>query len=106
MTDETKRIFSSPWVVKHYVHARWEVDFEVSTTDGMLVAVSPTEKQANRLARLPELYDALVHAVRMLKDECSANISHDCEKDGCPYAIVPCPIMEWRELLKKVRDGE
>jgi hypothetical protein len=101
MTEETKKLFCAPWTFKYQVHEGWGTGFELCATDGMGVAVSPTEEHANRLARLPELYDALMHFV--VNDCPHAFISND-ECRLCPDK--KCKTREIIELLQKVRDGK
>ena len=116
MTDETKQLFDAPWTIKYQVHEGWGTGFEIGATNGMGVAVSPTEENANRLARLPELYDALAEATRDYCSDCvereirHKNIPSDYDVviSGCPSCKDgdKCPPLPWLELLRKVRDGE
>lgn len=113
MTDETKKMFDAPWTVKHHVHACWEVDFEISTVDRMRVAVSPTEEHANRISRLPELYDALAEVMYEGCGNCcrahdpSLDPTFDCFVDeGCPFNQRDCFFGQHWAILRKVRDGE
>ena len=103
MTDETKRIFDAPWTVtreeirkdtKRYAVVKNNLGYE-------LVAIDIDKKDAHRLARLPELYDALMHFV--VNDCPHAFISND-ECRLCPDK--KCKTREAVELLRKVRAGE
>lgn len=110
----TEKLFDAPWTVKHHVHACWEVDFEISTVDRMRVAVSPTEETANRLARLPELYDALEQAANEFCEGClvkhgyldEEHSYYDLISNGCVLNAKGCKAFPWLKLLQKVRDGE
>ena len=46
-----------PWHAKRYVGASWEEYYEVSTSDGLRIAISPTEADARLIAAAPEMYD-------------------------------------------------
>lgn len=106
MKEKTKEIFAAPWMVKYQVHECWGTDFEIGTTDGMRVAISPTEEHANRILHLPELYDALVDAALGRCWACSG-IGSDILESGCPKKNdTTCYVAKWLELLRKVRDGE
>lgn len=121
MTDETKRIFDAPWKVD-------KVDFKsdifgvgstilriFDKTEELITTHIPDEKTANRLARLPELYDALVKAVyEHCYNSCLVFIYAYAEsvleinmiENGCPRKNDGCEYCKVWELLKKVRDGE
>lgn len=98
MTNKTKNLFDAPWKVD-------KVDFKsdifgvgstilriFDKTEELITAHIPDEKTAHRLARLPELYDALVWACK-----------HIQEWDACYQLCEECPI---EIVLKKVRDGK
>lgn len=102
MTDETKQLFDAPWI-----RCRIEIEGKmqpcVSARTNHTVAISFDEKDANRLARLPELYDALMEAA---KSYCQA-ADFDCPKKYCAWASSrKCKALKWLDLMKKVRDGE
>lgn len=112
MTDETKRLFDAPWRI-HKTYPNF-----VMNPNNLIVAECGL-KDANRIARLPELYDALVEAARHCCNLCHTLSGQDepkiedLLKNGCPKAqyknrahVVSCVAMEWLDLLKKVRDGE
>ena len=121
MTDETKKLFDAPWKVD-------KVDFKsdifgvgstilriFDKTEGLITARVLDEKNANRLARLPELYDALKEAAEEYCESCirdehlMGNIpSNDIKivENGCPFNNTPCKAFKWLDLLKKVRDGK
>ena len=109
MTDETKKLFDAPWKVD-------KVDFKsdifgvgstilriFDKTEELITAHIPDEKTANRIARLPELYDALMDAA---KSYCQA-ADFDCPKKYCAWCSAgKCKALKWLDLLRKVRDGE
>lgn len=89
----------------------------VSARTNHTVAISFDEKDANRLARLPELYDALKDSTWEICAECihdnfrSGRIACDEEYDfienGCPFPeFSECVWKHCWALLKKVRNGE
>ena len=111
MTDETKRIFDAPWKVDNLKF--------IQNAKHKYLALCDEKEIVNRLARLPELYDALVEAARHCCNLCHTLSGQDepkiedLLKNGCPKAqyknrahVVSCVAMEWLDLLKKVRDGE
>lgn len=113
MTDSTKKLFVAPWI-----RCRIEIDGKmqpcVSARTNHTVAISFDEKDANRLARLPELYDALKEAayefchncVTMTSDSEYVPDSDDFIENNCPKKSKECFCRKWWTLLKKVRDGE
>ena len=99
MTEETAKIFNAPWEAEEYKHGKGA--FVVRNNGGYLVAENMSEQDAARLARLPELYDALMDAaVQFCPDAFLAN--DECRL--CPKE--QCKGREWIELLRKVREGE
>ena len=106
MTDETKNLFDAPW----YVFSSPDDEITVIENEsGRVLAELDDVKTANRLARLPELYDALVEAARFRCWHCRHEDFPDfaCIEDferNCKTASCGC--REWWKLLKKVRDGE
>ena len=112
MTDETKKLFNAPWSSEEYEHGHGA--WVVRRPEGYLIAENMAGQDANRLARLPELYDALVD---MVSDHCfgcllqaekidtpTVSLSTFIEK-GCPLRSKTCDYDYWA-LIKKVRDGE
>lgn len=98
MTDETKKLFDAPYKVYETRNG-----YNVICTNKVLPQLCWTtdKKDANRLARLPELYDALMEAaVKYCPDAFFAN--DECRL--CPDK--KCIGRKWIELLRKVRDGE
>jgi hypothetical protein len=93
MTRSTKKLFNAPW-------KSTEQDFVVDS-NGHAFTQTETREQANRLARLPELYDELMYFV--VNDCPHAFISND-ECRLCPNK--KCKTREAVELLRKVRDAE
>ena len=118
MTNETKKLFNAPWRVE--VTEYDETIFSVINDDGCYIAAQVTSREdANSLARLPELYDALAEATKHYCGICH-NLSgqdepkiEDLIKNGCPKAqdknrahVVSCVALDWLKLLRKVRDGK
>ena len=121
MTDETKKLFDAPWKVD-------KVDFKsdifgvgstilriFDKTEELITTHIPDEKTANRLARLPELYDALMETVYYKCFECMGGLRHNIDmtreeivKNGCPKKNKSnvCIYVKHIELLRKVRDGK
>jgi hypothetical protein len=109
MTDETKRIFDAPYKVVETRNG-----YNVICTNKVLPQLCWTtdKKDANRLARLPELYDALMEAKNEMfiilnewalgKSEVDYLASYRERKGKNNYEFFN----EIQELLRKVRDGE
>ena len=117
MTDETKKLFDAPWTVVSPDDP--EEDRLIIIAAGGLVKIAndvETLVYANRLARLPELYDALMVAAYEhcrvclyghVKDARHMPKPDDMARNGCTLSDFPhCPNRNWWNLLKKVRDGE
>ena len=115
MTDETKKLFDAPWHVE--VTEYDETIFSVLDNDGCYIATQVTNREdANRLARLPEMYDALMVAAYEpcrvclyghVKDARHMPKPDDMARNGCTLSDFPhCPNQNLWNLLKKVRDGE
>ena len=115
MTDETKKLFDAPWKVDK---ANYKSDiFGVGLTnlrifdknEELITAHIPDEKTAHRLARLPELYEALAVAARVYCPYASL----DCRsEEECPHIQIRtgickrCVALGWLAIMRKVRDGE
>ena len=98
MTENTKKLFNAPWAVDEKQSETFGEVFDVMDEELYLhYARCYDEKTANRLARLPELYDALNEAVKEVCDKCDGSLP-DC-KNNCKW-------FSWTKLLRKVRDGE
>ena len=94
MTDETKKLFDAPWRI-HKTYPNF-----VMNSNNLIVAEC-RQKTANRIARLPELYDALMYLV--------VNYCHEAFLSCDECRLCPdqnCKGRKWVELLRKVRDGE
>ena len=99
MTEETAKIFNAPWKAEKYKHGKGA--FVVRNNGGYLVAENISEQDAGRLARLPELYDALMEGVEiMCRYWNEPSMCKMCEHKG------ECIALKWKDLLRKVRDGE
>ena len=102
MTEETRKLFDAPWKSVEdkdnpfpFMHHK-----EIVTNNGQghTIANDIIGDDANRIARLPELYDELE---RMVNVECV----NACERHG--PCDKPCDVVKPAiELLKKVRNGE
>lgn len=123
MTDETKKLFNAPWKRANNLSRNGSGKVRgrsqsriVDASDRPVAYAYPTGTQkitANRLARLPELYDALANAVRDACQDCVDQVYdhptvYDPVKQGCLFKDKNCCEMcrSWIELLRKVRDGE
>ncbi len=102
MTDETRELFDAPW--------KADVCCEIHDKNERLICICcPGEQHiANRLARLPELYDALVCASFEYCKGCTKSFSSPDSflSDGCAGKDGFCPAVFWWETLRKVRDGK
>lgn len=108
MTDETKKLFDAPWEV----NACCEIH---NKNERLICICCPSDFHiANRLTRLPELYDALVETVYYKCFECMGGLRHNIDmtreelvKNGCPKQNKSnvCIYAKHIELLRKVRDG-
>ena len=107
MTDETKKLFDAPWGVEGFG--------TVVCVDRSEVASGCTSGDAARIARLPELYDALNKQTYYRCVDClrhTANtiddipLNRDMIEHGCPKNRTDCGAFDAWTLLKKVRDGK
>ena len=99
MNEETKKLFDAPWAIEEEAPLAWYC--VIDSKDSVVANDVRDQKTVNRLARLPELYDALMYFV--VNDCPHAFISND-ECRLCPDK--KCKTREAVELLKKVRDGK
>ena len=115
MTDETKQLFDAPWTVTREEIRKDTVRYGVAKSHLDLVAIDLTHEDAHRLARLPELYEALADATSHYCSICRYEPIkfENLVKNGCPkthYKNLAYPVssvaLDWLELLRKVRDGE
>ena len=104
MTDETKKLFNAPWSVDEKPSETFGEVFDVMDEELYLhYARCYDKKTANRLARLPELYDALMEAAKLICGEISFEVPVE---DACKHCLLEnrdCKPSKWRELLQKVR---
>ena len=112
MTEDTKKIFNAPWNVFSSPDDEITV---IENESGRVLAELDDVETANCLARLPELYDALVEAVYDACQDCLVERScvdgkegYDLIENGCVYPERDCceQCRRWIELIRKVRDGE
>lgn len=99
MTCATKKLFDAPWAIEEEAPLAWYC--VIDSKDSVVANDVRDQKTVNRLARLPELYDALMYFV--VNDCPHAFISND-ECRLCPDK--KCKTRKAVELLRKVRDGE
>ena len=82
-SERTKNLSAAPWKVEEWIHGKGA--FVVRNNKGYLVAENMSEQDANRLARLPELYDKLAEATKhycgICKEEITGNNVY-CHKCG------------------------
>jgi len=98
MTEETKKLFDAPW-------KSTERDFVVDC-NGHAFTQTETREQANRLARLPELYDALWESAKAYCKDASFNCLSKRHRCMVLMDHMKCDAIPWIELLKRVKDGE
>ena len=98
MTDETKQLFDAPWKVS--------LHFIVKDNRNRVVVSGGNEEDNNRIARLPELYDALMEAAAGKCWSCAGESSETMLDEPGPKGHEDCYVAEWRQLLKKVRDAQ
>lgn len=113
MTDETRELFDAPWAILSDTDSlTFEIRNKVgeSICDNILMFYD-----ANRLARLPELYDALMEVAYEHCQLCIFKNSESASKmpspndmatnGGASFCFQNCPRLKHWKLLKKVRDG-
>ena len=101
MTDETKQLFDAPWTILSDTDS---LTFEIRNKVGESICDNILMfDDAKRLARLPELYDALMDAANRLCGEPKIRGEYACK--SC-VVKDSCQVRKWYELLEKVRDGK
>jgi len=96
LSNETMNLFLAPWNIEQNMDV-----FELYNCKDLCSFACTDEKNAHRFVRLPELYDALMYAV---KDKCS----------NCGFSVATSPVdfckdckyKEFSELLEDVRKGK
>ena len=120
MTDETKKLFDALWVVMGDAEDYTKFNVIISSPNSprhcCTIASCIDQKTAFRIARLPELYDALMVAAYEhcrvclyghVKDARHMPKPDDMARNGCTLSDLPhCPNRNWWDVLRKVRDGE
>lgn len=78
--DYKPKFTPGPWHTKRYVGASWEEYYEVSTFDGLRIAISPTEADSHLIAAAPEMYEALDFFCTMCQSR-----DHETNCANCRY---------------------
>ena len=114
MTYQTKQLFDAPLEVCLEKRGSFYRPCVVSS-DTKIASVC-TKEDANRFARLPELYDALVEVAYEHCQLCIYKNSESASKmpfpndmatnGGASFCFQNCPRLKHWKLLRKVRDGE
>lgn len=105
MNDETRKLFSAPWQI-------WGDGCQVCDIRGTERAYCDDLADSARLARLPELYDALWESIFLINRligawEDGMDFCDFCDEYLKKYNNVPSGFTcEWAQLLMKVRNGE
>ena len=112
MTNETKKLFDAPWIVYGEPD---DYSFVIQNASEDEIATVFMTDEANRFARLPELYDALNKQAYYRCVDClrhTANtiddipLNRDMIEHGCPKNRTDCGAFDAWKLLRKVRDGK
>jgi len=105
MNDKTKEIFAAPWTIEEEAPLAWYC--VIDSKDSVVANDVRDQKTVNRLARLPELYDALAEAAAGKCWSCAGESSETMLDHPCPKGHdEDCYVAKWREQLKFVRDGK
>ena len=110
MNDSTKKLFDAPWeAVKD---PKNEGEYFVLSDTRYPIATRVPEKDAQRLARLPELYEALASVMYEGCNNCLTAHRSDIDPTfdffmdhGCPLDHGDCPLGKHWTTLRKVRNG-
>ena len=97
MLGNTKKLFNAPWQIMQNYTNFIDVVNNKSQSMGTFVDI----KDANRFKHLPELYAALEETLAII---CGIEGENACKQ--CSNGDLDCPTREWRELLKKVKEGK
>ena len=103
MNTVTKQLFNAPW---HISGDGCQID---DNNGNEVTHTNDDVKTAYRLARLPELYDALLDAVWNKCYRCRGERPLATEailKHGCPYNKKDRQCLQWIALLNKIREGQ
>ena len=102
MRKSTEQIFDAPWYPFSMA-----CDFHgIKNSKGLeLFSDASFMSDVKRLARLPELYDALLQATEDACRTCNHEKAEGILDRPCnDLHANECYVAEWRKLLKKVRD--
>lgn len=99
LSNETKELFNAPWTIEEEAALVWYC--VIDSKDSVVANDVRDQKTVNRLAHLPELYEALTEAAVKYCPELGSNF------DSCDTCSVKkCEVREWVNLLKKVKEGK
>ena len=106
MNKTTKQLFNAPWTIEEEAPLAWYC--VIDSKDSVVANDVRDQKTVNRLARLPELYDALAEAMQY---HCSSCVGFDVSDIPITDILKNCQRVDccangWLELLQKVRDGK
>ena len=82
MNDKTKEIFAAPWTIEEEAPLAWYC--VIDSKDSVVANDVRDQKTVNRLARLPELYDALAEAAAGKCWSCAGESSETMLDHPCP----------------------
>jgi len=104
MNDNMKQILHAPWKA----NGLCEIE---NANDSIVCICCPSEtRTANRIALLPELYDALNEAVQETCGSCAmmhVGANYDFVENGCPFEEnEDCHCLHGIAVLRKMRYGE
>lgn len=113
MQEAVKKLFDAPWVIEEEAPLAWYC--VIDSKDSVVANDVRDQKTVNRLARLPELYDALVdstweHCYECIRKHFNGNLMlmpwEMIEMGCCKGKETECRHKRRWELLKRVRDGK
>lgn len=113
MTEETRKLFDTPWMVYGEPD---DYSFVIENASEDEIATVFMTDEANRIVRLPELYEALLDEIRAKCNTCIHDnirlgrvpfINHfNTIQSGCPFKDRQCHTVKHIEIIQKVREGK